>query len=454
MKVFLECSFFCFLLIFSQVFSAEPVTFDKQIRQTLDESIRDLNSELRKVNSSEDGTGPITNISDEKVELQVDQSILDSVCIECPKLANLSSQVNSALKKMVDTSKLKESNLALELQNLEAMTYVVKDTVKKNQGHQCSISNDASFSQLVSSNQLDSKLAVLILSKVVDNGSISSVQNYKANQQKVFYYRGKAPHQDKIVRVTVLSNKNAKVDYFVLTKDVKAAQDVKAKLSQARQTENSDCSSSRGLKSQSDLVGQVEVASDDCKSKLSVQAGLGMTSSKDSSGADQIGEIKLVDIQARIVEGPVGANISGLVTNRGTTARIGLGGENREMIYTRLTDINGGEVSGGVPYEMKIPGKAGATISGDFNWRENLKTNAQSEQVTIKVQPNFMGTSFSASAQVNNQVKKNQTFTSENYSLEVNQPVGPGNLCFRYSFQMVNAELRNPTYWACYRVRF
>jgi hypothetical protein len=453
MRVILKILLILLAIVSVQQIQAQNLFLDQKIKETIDDSISDLNTELKKANSLKDELDYPLEISSEKIELQVDQSILDSVCVDCPKLANLATQVNSALKNLVSTTSLKESNLPLELQNLEAMTYVVRDAAHKSQALQCPISSDLSFSQIISNKQLESHLAVLILSKEVDKGTISSVQIYKPGQQKVFYYRGKIPHQDKIVRVTVGSHQKAKVDYFVLTPSSTDAKAVEKKLSLAREARKTECGH-KNTQGSGGLVKGVEVSSEDCKAKVSLQAGLGMSSSKDSSGADQIGEIKLVDVQAKIIEGPIGANIGAVVTNRGTTARLGIGDQNKELIYTKLTDIEGGEISGGVPYEIKTPGKIGAQFSGEFSGRKNLKTGSQSEQVSIKVQPTFIGTSLSASAQANHQVVGKKINYSENYSLELNQPVGPGNLCFRYSFQMINMNLMDPSYWACYRVRF
>ncbi len=453
MRLKLNIIFMIFFIFSLPELMAQNIFLDEKIKETIDDSINDLNIELRKANKLNEELGYPQEISSEMIELQVDQSILDSVCVDCPKLSKLATQVNSALKNLVSTSSLKESNLALELQNLEAMTYVVRDAAHKSQSHQCPISSDPAFSQIITNKQLESHLAVLILSKEVDKGSISSVQIYKEHQEKVFYYRGKNPHQDKIVRVTVGASQKAKVDYFVLAPNSTEAKDVEKKLSLAREVRKSECNH-KSTQGPGDLVKGVEVSTDDCKAKVSVQAGLGMSSNKDSEGADQIGEIRLVDVQAKIIEGPISANVGAVVTNRGTTARLGVGNQNRELIYSKLTDVGGGEVSGGVPYEIKSPGKVGVKLTGEFSGRKNLKTGSQSEQVSIKVQPSFIGTSLSASAQANHQVVGKKINNSENYSLELNQPVGPGNLCFRYSFQIIDANLMNPSYWACYRVRF
>lgn len=119
MRVKLNIIFMIFFIFSLPELMAQNIFLDEKIKETIDDSINDLNIELRKTNKLKEELGYPQEISNEMVELQVDQSILDSVCVDCPKLSKLATQVNSALKNLVSTSSLKESNLALELQNLE-----------------------------------------------------------------------------------------------------------------------------------------------------------------------------------------------------------------------------------------------------------------------------------------------------------------------------------------------
>jgi len=140
----------------------------------------------------------------------------DVACADCPRFTKLTKQVNDALKILAKDPKLSETDLIEEIGSLDAMYAISMDVSRYNGPRNC-FRSELNFYDFESKNfSFEDQKAVLIMTKNIDAKQISAVQMRMPGSKKIYYYRGKPPHQDKIVKVSIDGYNNAKVDYFVM----------------------------------------------------------------------------------------------------------------------------------------------------------------------------------------------------------------------------------------------
>lgn len=166
---------------------------------------------------NKDKTGTGTNEYQAYLLEQEENAARDDVaCVDCPRFTKLTKQVNDALKVLARDPKIKETDLVEEIGSLDAMYAITMDVSRYNGPVNC-YRSELNFYDFDSKNfSFEDQKAVLIMTKNVDARTISSVQMRMPGSKKIYYYRGKIPNQDKVVRVTIDGFHNAKVDYFVI----------------------------------------------------------------------------------------------------------------------------------------------------------------------------------------------------------------------------------------------
>jgi hypothetical protein len=140
----------------------------------------------------------------------------DIVCVECPRLSKLASEVNSVLAEMARDPKMSEqADLLEQIGVLEAMSQITMKHQENGTTGECS---SVRLSRWLDDefHKFDSEQATLVFTRNIPLEKVSGVQYRVPGRSRIYFFRGQAPHAEKVVRVVVPENGEASVDYFVL----------------------------------------------------------------------------------------------------------------------------------------------------------------------------------------------------------------------------------------------
>ncbi|PIP96464.1 MAG: hypothetical protein COW00_10450 [Bdellovibrio sp. CG12_big_fil_rev_8_21_14_0_65_39_13] len=351
----------------------------------------------------------------------------DVACADCPRFTKLTKQVNDVLKVMARDPKMSETDLVEEIGSLDAMYAITMDVSRYNGPHNC-FRSELNFYDFESKNfSFEDQKAVLIMTKNIDASQITAIQMRMPGSKKIYYYRGKPPHQDKIVKVSIDGNNKAKVDYFVmreLAADKKRDEKLIKSFDPKKLAEEeakakaliNDCTKKRKLKGYIDsydsrydenckLIG-------DEKSYFKTNYGVGL----ETNG---FLPRKLVVLEAEgktpIVEG-INATVKTEVSSSKREVELGLKDDKNEA-YVTMKANDQGKAEVGVPYKFNV-------YATDLNINGQVIVGNQGDQKTSFVLKE--GTEAIANFDIGQD--QNREFASVGKSTKI----GDGNLSIKF----------------------
>lgn len=158
------------------------------------------------------------------------ESVEISICVSCPKITNLTGEVNKVMRHMVETNQIDNEELGTleEVERLEAMYYVVQYDMEKAKQlipdfplEECvHYPLDVYLRYLDREPIADERLTEIFTFKVpLDNVNALHYRS-RAEKARYYFYRAAYPHQDKIIRVYIPTSGQGQVtvSYFQLDK--------------------------------------------------------------------------------------------------------------------------------------------------------------------------------------------------------------------------------------------
>lgn len=192
--------------LFFQIFIGALLTTGLAEASTLEE-LQEAYKQYRELRKQGDKYMPISLASETQESTDV------SICVSCPKIADLTGEINKVMRTMVESKQIDSEELGAleEIERLEAMYYIVHyDMEKVGQllpGHpleECLHYPLDIYLRSLDSEPLEGERLTEIFSFQVPLERVNAL-HYRSRTEKgrYYFYRAAYPHQDKIIRIHI-----------------------------------------------------------------------------------------------------------------------------------------------------------------------------------------------------------------------------------------------------------